>query len=178
MLNWNAKLFSKINALSGKNPWLDAFGRAGAEWSIFGILGWFFVMSYFVSSGWGDVWRAFGILAVCGLIGWALDFGIGWIIHEPRPFLTDHNDRAMFHPLIPAIHKWKSFPSDHSMFGFTIFFLALALHLPLSWPLLILALWIGWGRVYAGVHYPADIAGGAAVAAFVAAIANYFLNVV
>jgi membrane-associated phospholipid phosphatase len=31
-----------------------------------------------------------------------------------------------------------------------------------------MALWVGWGRVYAGVHYPADILGGIIMAVLVA----------
>ena len=42
-MDWNARLFLAINRLVGKNRWFDAFGRAGAEWVIFGMAAWFLV---------------------------------------------------------------------------------------------------------------------------------------
>jgi membrane-associated phospholipid phosphatase len=48
--------------------------------------------------------------------------------------------------------------------------MALIFHLPLAWALLPMALWVVWGRVYAGLHYPFDIIGGAVLAALTVTI--------
>ncbi|MFA7654249.1 MAG: phosphatase PAP2 family protein [Candidatus Magasanikbacteria bacterium] len=178
MIDINLYIFQRINSLAGKNKWLDAFGRAGGEWVIFGMLGWFFVISWLAMRANLQVSiRSIGILMISSLLGWVLNWLLALFIHEPRPFVKDPNNNTMFHPLFPSLFKWKSFPSDHTMFAFTIFFTALVLHLPLVWPLFVLALWVGWGRIYAGVHYPGDIVGGFAVAMFVGSVANYVINI-
>jgi len=176
MINLNLYFFQKINGPSGKNRWLDAFGRAGAEFVIVGMLGWFLVCVWLAGNfDFQFAVQSIEVLVVAGLAGWALNWILALVIHEPRPFLNVPQDHEMFRPFFPSLFKWKSFPSDHTMFSFTIFFTALILHLPLAWPLLFLALWVGWGRVYAGVHYPGDIVGGFAVAMAVAAVINCLL---
>ena len=55
--------------------------------------------------------------------------------------------------------------------------MALVFQLPAAWWLAPLALWVSWGRVYAGLHYPFDIVGGAAVAGLVAMFSYYILVV-
>ena len=52
---------------------------------------------------------------------------------------------------------------------------AYVFHLPSAWALVLMAMWVMWGRVYAGVHYPLDILGGTAVAGLVATIGSYIL---
>jgi undecaprenyl-diphosphatase len=84
--------------------------------------------------------------------------------------MTHPESKLLFTPLM----SWKSFPSDHGMSAWLAVFFALLIGFPLVFPLVILALWVSWGRVYAGVHYPIDIFGGAAVAGFVIAC-FYFL---
>ncbi|MFA6485925.1 MAG: phosphatase PAP2 family protein [Candidatus Magasanikbacteria bacterium] len=178
-MDLNVYIFQKINGLSGKNRWLDALARAGGELVIFGMLGWFVVSVWMVPDFSGQfVGRAILTLLASGAVGWAMNWILAAIIREPRPFLAIPADKEMFRPLFPKLFTWKSFPSDHSMWSFTIFFTALVLHLPLAWPLALLALWVGIGRIFAGVHYPGDIVGGFAVAAFVGAAANYLINVV
>ncbi|MCX6780452.1 MAG: phosphatase PAP2 family protein [Candidatus Magasanikbacteria bacterium] len=51
-----------------------------------------------------------------------------------------------------------------------IFLMALIFGFPTAWGLLPLVLWVCWGRVYSGVHYPGDILGGATLAAFVSVL--------
>jgi undecaprenyl-diphosphatase len=70
-------------------------------------------------------------------------------------------------PLVPVPND-GSFPSGHaatSFAGATILSFAFP---RLALPLLLLAAAVGFSRVYVGVHYPLDIAGGAAIGALVA----------
>ena len=49
-------------------------------------------------------------------------------------------------------------------------------HFPGAWATIPMALWVMWGRVYAGLHYPLDILGGVGVAAFAATLVYYVNN--
>jgi len=175
-MSLNSYLFSKINGLLGKSRFLDAVGRAGAEFVIFAMSGWLIVSMYLLANNLSEFWRLLIIFIYAALLGWAINWILAFIIHEPRPFMSGQ-DHSLFHPMFPKLFSWKSFPSDHTMFSFMIFFMALVLQLPLAWPLLFLAIWVACGRVFSGVHYPSDVVGGAAVALFVASLANYLVNV-
>lgn len=169
-MRWSSRLFLKINSLVGRYQWLDAVGRSGAEWGVFTMFGWFVasdLIAYLPNRRaalspmlfFGAAWA----------LGWLLNIFIGLLVKEPRPHLKHPETRLLFQPLM----SWKSFPSDHAMSAWLIFFMALVFGLPLAWSLFPLAVWVSWGRVYAGLHYPFDIVGGAAVAGLVAVLAWY-----
>jgi undecaprenyl-diphosphatase len=171
-MNFNIKLFFKINQLLGKYKWLDAFGRAGAEWAIVAMLGWYTASN--LATNLPNPQAAFWPMLFLGAIwgaGMLVSNFLGLITREPRPHVTYPNSKLLFTPLV----AWKSFPSDHAMSAWLIFFMALVFGLPGSEALLIMALWVSWGRVYAGVHYPFDIVGGIAVAGLMSVLAYYLL---
>ncbi len=177
-MDLNTAIYLKINSVFGRNKWLDAFARAGAEWVIFGMLAWFVLAVFFAYAP--DYHKCAIVTLVSflvAIVGWAINFGIAFIVREPRPYIALQQDHSMFHPYIPSLHLWKSFPSDHAMWSFTVCFMALVWHLPMSWPLFGLALWVGWARIFAGVHYPSDIIGGFAVAAFTGSLSNWIINI-
>ena len=156
-MNWNEKLFFKINSLVGKNRWLDAFGRAGAEWVIVAMAGWYATVSFVLHFGnIRAMWTPIISLGVCGATSWLISGLVGMIFKEVRPRLKFPEIKILFWPL----YNTKSFPSDHTMFAFLIAFFALIFNFPTAWSLLLLAVWVAWGRVYAGLHYPRDVVGG------------------
>lgn len=170
-MDWNSRLFLKINSLVGRNRWLDAIGRAGAEWAIVAMLGWFGASVVLAT---GQVVATatalpFMLLAASWLIGWLFDVTIGLWIHEPRPYLAYPEANVLFKPFM----KWKSFPSDHAMSAWLIVATALWLELPGVEGLVVLALWVCFGRVYAGVHYPFDVLCGSIIGVLVSAFALY-----
>lgn len=73
---------------------------------------------------------------------------------EPRPFVTYH-----FSPLTDNIPD-PSFPSRHATLSSVIAFSYLYFKSKWSYLFLIIMFWIGLSRIYVGVHYPMDIAGG------------------
>lgn len=156
-MDWNIKLFFKINQLIGKNKWLDVFGRAGGEFVIFFSLAWYFV-SVFIKfyPNRIEIFLPIVFLGSVWFIGLGVSQLIGLLVKEKRPKLTFPDTKQLFEP----ISSWKSFPSDHTMAVFIIFFLSLIFSLPFAWVLLVMALWTAWGRAYGGVHYPLDIIGG------------------
>lgn len=171
-MNLNNQLFSKINGLIGRSRWLDAFGRAGAEWAIVAMLGWFVSETLIVYlPDYSLVFWLLVFLVGSWFVGFLICALVGLMVREPRPHLINPVSKLLFQPL----SNWKSFPSDHAMSAWLIFFIAILLNLPAAWALIPLALWVSWGRVYAGVHYPLDMVGGLAVAGVVAWIGYYVL---
>ena len=126
-MSWNFKFFQRINALVGKNHWLDAFGRAGAEFVIFAMVGWYITADLVTfRPDWADVFRPLITLGVMALGGWLLNIWLGIIVKEPRPHVTHPESKLLFKPWM----SWKSFPSDHAMLAWLVFFAALLFNLP------------------------------------------------
>lgn len=171
-MNYNVLLFKKVNNLVGKSRWLDLFGKAGAEWVIIAMLGWF-VASVFIdyNSEPTNILLRLGTLTVAWVSGWCISILIGTLVREPRPHVSYPESKLLFQPYM----SWKSFPSDHAMSAWLMFFLALIFGLPGVEGLFILALWVCWGRVFAGLHYPFDIIGGLSLAGFVAVVSYNLL---
>src|SRR5690348_15675211 len=121
MLDLNTKIFLKINNLSGKSKLLDSFGRAGAEWLVVAMIGWY------IGSDLIDrmpskqlVLLPLIFLGAAWTIGWLVNLLIGMTMNEPRPYVTYPQTKLLFKPLM----SWKTFPSDHSMSVFLMFFMA------------------------------------------------------
>ncbi len=85
---------------------------------------------------------------------------------ESRPFIAEH-----FTPLVPHADT-NSFPSGHTLFSTAFALLVFKMNRSFGLFLLVLALLVGTGRVFAGVHYPIDIAGGFLIACGAAYIAS------
>ena len=173
MIDINTKIFLKINSFVGKSKLLDSFGRAGAEWVILAMLGWY-AAGVFINSmpEKSLIFWQFSFFVIAWCVGWTIGLCIGISMREPRPYINNPQTKLLFKPLT----SWKSFPSDHSFTAALLVFLSFIFHLPGAWAMIPMALWVAWGRVYAGLHYPLDIFGGMTVAAFAATLAYYALS--
>jgi undecaprenyl-diphosphatase len=156
MEDLNRSLFLMINASAHPSAGMLFMASALAEWLIYSIP--------LLLAGlwlWGGHERRAAALTAALSVAFALAcnqlVSLQW--PHPRPFMIGlgHNFLA---------HKPEaSFPSDHA----TVFF---TLGLALIWAslrktgalMLALAVLVGWARVYLGVHFPFDIAGGLLVA--------------
>lgn len=103
----------------------------------------------------------------------ALDEWIGGkllktLIARERPcqVLTEFN-------AIIGCSKSHSFPSGHAANSFSIAFVMIKFYGWYSAPVLAMAGLIAYSRVYAGVHYPSDVAAGALLGSLIA-LALYF----
>jgi undecaprenyl-diphosphatase len=83
---------------------------------------------------------------------------VAHFVFEARPFVTDGST----HLLIKHAAD-NGFPSDHTTFSFAVAGAMLAWKRSLGLVCLALASLVGLSRIYVGVHWPSDIAGGAIV---------------
>lgn len=107
-------------------------------------------------------WRRASVAAVISAgLALALAAVIGGLVDRARPFVADPGQLHLF----VAHSADASFPSDHATASFAIA-IAILLRKP-RWGLVALALAaiLSVGRVAAGVHYPSDALGGAALGA-------------
>lgn len=142
----------------------------------------------------GQRFALLGCLAV--VLGIILAYGIGYLLFEPRPFISHP---GIVHQLIPHAAD-TAFPSDHetvmaAVATVLVLYLvtvvlplrrmaggnspenaALGRAVAVATTLAILGLlavaYIGVSRVYVGVHYPSDILGGAAAGAIAGGVAS------
>ncbi|MFH1292458.1 MAG: phosphatase PAP2 family protein [bacterium] len=172
-MNWNQTLFFKIHDLAGKNKFLDAFSVFGGRWLIYLVILLYFLYWLLVQNVFSFLLFILMAIFTAGwLVGLLLNYLLHLIVRKPRPY-SAYPDKVK--PLfIPFIGKQKSFPSDHAMTVFlpAMIFLFLSPQLCLFFTLL--ALWVCWGRIYAGVHYPADILGGIFVSCISSSLIVYF----
>ena len=105
------------------------------------------------------VWRRWGVLVLTVLVVSVADLaarGLKEIFDVERPSVRYAAPKS----LVPAPHD-HSFPSGHAATSFAAATVLTAAS-PRWGPLwFLLALAIGFTRVYVGVHYPLDIIGGA-----------------
>ena len=92
---------------------------------------------------------------------------VQWVVKRavdrPRPHLPPTEP----HPLV-KLPSDPSFPSGHATVSFACA-VTIALLVPrLAFPAILLAVAIGYSRVYVGVHYPLDVIAGAALGAAIA----------
>lgn len=103
-----------------------------------------------------------------GIIALILDKLAGRLYYDPRPFVS--------HALKPLIAHAadNGFPSEHTIFTFTVSMATYFYSRKLGTVAFVLALLVGISRVAAHVHSPIDIAGGIVIGIF-AGWAGYHL---
>jgi undecaprenyl-diphosphatase len=159
----NYHLFALVNGWAGGHDAVDDVFEWAANWLIF-VMAALTVVPARVLIRPGA--RAVLVRTGASLL---LALGIGQAVarlaHEPRPFQTH-----VVHQLIPHAAD-SSMPSDHATVAFTLA-LAVWAFLSRSWGIVltVLATVIGFARVWAGVHYPGDIAAGALIGAAAVAL--------
>ncbi|KUY72058.1 undecaprenyl-diphosphatase [Burkholderia sp. RF4-BP95] len=156
MQNLNLTLFSAVNAGAVSHPGAARVAIFAADWLVYALpamllLTWIF--------GERPTRRQAIEAGVGTCVALALAQVIGHFWFSPRPFMVGVGTQ-----LIPHAPD-SSFPSDHMTFAWS---LAVGMMLAGStrltgFVMAAMAVVIAWGRVYAGVHWPFDMAGGVLV---------------
>ncbi|MEK7130518.1 MAG: phosphatase PAP2 family protein [Patescibacteria group bacterium] len=163
------KLFKIINDLAGHWDILDYIMIFSAQALIlflgFGVA----ALSITRMKEWGKELFFDAAIGVCTALF------INWLVPlfylRPRPFL-DHAVAQLL-PIDPAS---KSFPSDHSAISFAIAMAVFQYNKFWGIIFFILASFVSVGRIYGGIHYPADILAGAAIGAIASVAVKKFLD--
>jgi undecaprenyl-diphosphatase len=153
----NYRLFHAINSLTG-NAAVDSVMKAAARYLIFVV---FLAAAILCLRRLARrQLRPVVLTGAALLLTFLLGLAEAALYAEKRPFQTHH-----VHELI-AHAPGQSFPSDHATAAFGVAF-AIAVFVSRPWGVVLafLAVGIGFARVYDGIHYPLDIAGGLLAAA-------------
>lgn len=150
----NSDLLLWINGLAGKNAWLDGIGIFFATYLIYIV---FLVAAVCVGiCAYRREWKPVAYFCASLVVSFAVLKLMELINFDHRPFMD-----YKLTQLIPHA-SGQSFPSDHttSSAAVALGVLFFTRFKRTGIGLLIAACAIGFSRIFAGVHYPADIAGG------------------
>jgi undecaprenyl-diphosphatase len=165
----NYELFQAINQNAGHHSFLDGIMVFFTQFA-FPIFALVLLLMWFVGKEKDKYTVVYA--AITAVIGLVINFVLGHIFFENRPFVTHHVNLLVQHA------KDSSFPSDHATGTFSI---ALAIlwrkHRKIGFSMLIFAVLTGISRVYVGNHYPMDVLASIAVAVVVSRLVYTFKSV-
>jgi undecaprenyl-diphosphatase len=155
ILKWDSELFALVNQ-RWISPALDAVMKAASDFDSWRIP----VILIVLAVLWRGS-RATRIAIVFAVLAVAASDQMTCSVLKPafqreRPFRAEPGVRKLI-----GAHDF-SFPSAHAA-NSSAAATFLAVRFPRLRPILILPVIVGYSRVYVGVHYPLDVAGGAAV---------------
>jgi len=160
----NIYWFNLINNLAGENFILDKIMIFLARYLIF-IIPLCLLYLWFKKASRREDKQLVIVILFSLIISLILSWGISVFYFHPRPFAISLGKQII------SYFPDSSFPSDHATAAFAVAFILFFLKkYKNSSFFFVIALLIGWARVFCGVHFPLDIIGGFFVAAIGAGI--------
>jgi undecaprenyl-diphosphatase len=146
----NDNLFKAINHLAGHHPILDGLMAGVTNYALYIYA---IVLLLIWLLGKEQYKKTVVYAAITGILGLFINFIIGHIYFEPRPFVS-HSVNLLVEHAADA-----SFPSDHTTGAFALALAVLFVHRKIGIGMFLFALLTGFSRIYVGHHYPFDILG-------------------
>ncbi|WP_423798061.1 undecaprenyl-diphosphatase [Neobacillus sp. SAB-20_R2A] len=157
----NYNLFKSINQSAGHHPFLDGL-MAGV--TNYALIIYAIVLLFIWFLGTDQYKKTVVYAAITGALGLFINFIIGHLYFEPRPFVTHHVNLIVNHAAD------SSFPSDHTTGAFALALAVLFVHRKIGIGMLLFAFLTGISRIYVGHHYPFDILGSMIVSLVISTV--------
>lgn len=169
MFSLDQKAFQFVYAASHRSELWNVLAIFFAEWMPY-LLVLAFLVLVFYQKGWRRRVYLFceGALAIILARGIVTSV-IQYFYHEPRPY--------SFYGFTPLFNETGcSFPSAHAAWFFALALVVWFANRKWGWWFFALAVLMGIARVYAGVHWPIDIIGGAVIGLLCAWFIHWLLR--
>ena len=163
----DAWLFSAINNLTGHSSVADGMMVFIAHYLIFVLAVVFIILLFRPLRNRVERRRIIIVASGAAITGYVLKSLITLTLPRPRPFVVEPVHQLLSQPIG---EYFQSFPSGHAAALFAA--AGVIFYFNRKWGIraMLLALLVGFARVYVGIHWPSDIFGGAALGLFVAII--------
>jgi len=162
MLQLDHWLFSHLNALAGRWPWLDGLARLFLnDYFVPTLLAVLLAALWFEGRSKAEQainQRAVLVATLSTIVGNILVKGCNLLYFRPRPFAEFEVNLLFYQPTD------SSWPSNAAVIGFAIAFGVWRYNRCWGWPMLAIAFLFGFSRIFGGVHYPLDVLSGAMLA--------------
>jgi undecaprenyl-diphosphatase len=170
--NLDLQLFSYINNFAGHSKALDFTGVFFAQYLAYILIAFIIILLFYPNNN-----RFFNriMVIVSVFAGLVARFIVKELIilfyHRPRPYVL----LSGIHKLIPTAlaDNYQSFPSGHAIFYFALAMGLFYFNKKLGTYYFVAAIVMCIARVFVGVHWPTDIAGGAILGMLTALLVNH-----